>query len=329
MKSCMESIALGREALARGGGRWGGLPDSPVAGLLALLWYEEREVRQSAVRSLPGGDRLNYHEMHYGYFAEAFLRELTTRHSPAPTLPMDRYGAAAEALAEIIGQSARDIRSMSGMNYSFLSSALYLALVATCRDALLAAARLRANQVHAVLCDLFWNLATVTGIGRLNGKDMLLLADTAGIALASLAPDEIPLFWEALSHSDPARRAAVTPALRHLCDPRAVPYLLNALPIQQPAIAEPILVCLGRLGDARALPLLGEFRRSSHRILVHTAGAAIEAIQRAQKHQPVQTLLRPSTPDPQELLRSVRGIPAVETDPLLRPRLPLESEGGY
>ena len=202
MKPLLDSIAQGREALAQGAGDRGSVPGSPVASLLLLLWHEEREVRQAAARSLPGGDRDHYHEMHYGYFAEAFLRELATRHSPAPGHPAARYGVAAEVLRDLIGQSARDIRAMSGMHYSFLSSALYLALFATCRDAVLAAKRLRSGEVHEALCGLLWNLSAVSGIGRLNPTDTLLLMDLAGLALAFLPPDEIPAFWESLSHAN-------------------------------------------------------------------------------------------------------------------------------
>lgn len=329
MKQLFDSIAIGREALAQGAGDRGVLPGSPVATLLTLLWHEEREVRQAAVRSLPGGDRAHYHEFHYGYFAEAFLRELATRHSPAPGQPAERYTVAAEVIGDLISQSARDIRAMSGMHYSFLSSALYLALFATCRDAVLAAKRLRSGAAHEALCGLLWNLSAVAGIGRLNPQDTLLLMDSAGLALAFLPPDEIPMFWEALSHSNLTRRNAVSPALRHLADARASRYLLAALPLQQPDMAEQIIVCLGRMGDVQALPLLGEFGRSSNRILSRAARTATDAIQNAYKQHPVQMLLRPSGPNPQELLRSVGTQPAAETDALLRPRnASPECEGG-
>ncbi len=327
MKQLIDSIALGREALERGAGDRGKMPDSPVATLLALLWHDEREVRQAAVRSLPGGSRDHYHEIHYGYFAEAFLRELTTRYSPAPGLPAERYRVTAEVLSDLIGQSARDIRAMSGMHYSFLSSALYLALFATCRDAVLAARRLRSGEVHGALCQLLWNLSAVAGVGRLNPQDTLLLMDLAGRAVAALPPDEIPAFWEALSHPNATRRSAVSPALPHLSDCRAVRYLLAALPHQHPDVAERIIACLGRLADPQALPLLGEFSRSSDRVLKRAAQVAIDTIHRAHKHHPVQTLLRPSAPNPQELLRSIGTRPDTEADALLRPLAEPEHEG--
>jgi hypothetical protein len=327
MRHWSDSIAEGREALAQGAGDRGELPDSPVAILLAFLWHEEKEVRQAAVRSLPGGDRQRYHEMHYGYFAEAFLRELAVRRSPAPTQPVERYRVVGEALGELIAQSARDIRAMSGMHYSFLSSALYLALFATCRDAVLAAARLRSAEVQEALCGLLWNLSAVAGVGRMNPQDMLQLMDITGSALAALPPDEIPVFWTALSHSHPTQRRAVSPALRHLSDCRAVPSLLAALPLQEPDVAEQILVCLGRLGDVRALPLLEAFSGSSNRILRQAARNATSSIQRAQKQAPVQTLLRASGPDPSELLRSVGAQPTIEPETLLRPK-PVPEFGG-
>ncbi len=326
MKQLFDSIAVGREALAQGEGGRGELPSSPVATLLMLLWHEEQEVRQAAVRSLPGGGRDHYHEFHYGYFAEAFLRELATRHSPAPYHAVERYSAVADVLQDLISQSARDIRGLSGMHYSFLSSALYLALFATCRDAVLAAKRLRSSKVHEALCGLLWNLSAVAGIGRLNPQDILLLMDSAGLALALLPPDEIPAFWEALSHPNPTRRSAVSPALRHLTDPRAGSYLLAALPFQQAEVAEQIIVCLGRMGEIQALPLLEEFRRSSHRLVSRAAKTAIEAILHAHKHQPVQSLLRASSPDPRELLRSVSANPSQDPNSLVRPALPPEGE---
>jgi len=160
----------------------------------------------------------------------------------------------------------------------------------------------------------------------LNPADTLLLVDNAGLALAFLPPDKIPAFWEALSHANPTRRSAVSPALRHLTDPRAVRYLLEALPLQQPEVAEPILVCIGRLGDPLALPLLREYCQSSNRLLSKAARTAIAAIQGASKFQPVRTLLRPSTPDPQELLRSL-GASSEDTGSLLRARTEPDQEG--
>jgi hypothetical protein len=327
MKHLLDNIALGREALARGAGDRGIVPNSPVATLLALLWHEEQEIRQAAARALPGGDRDRCHEMAYGNFAEAFLRELAARPSPAPERPTDYYGLTAEALRDLISQSSRDIRAMSGMHYSFLSSALYLALFATCRDALLAARRLRSVAVQEALCGLLWNLTAVSGAGRLNPQDTLLLMDLAGHALAVLPAAEIPMFWEALSHPNPTRREAVSPVLRHLVDPEAAPFLLAALPLQRPEIAEPILVCLGRLGDVRALPLLDEYSRSSNRLLSRAARTAATAIQRAHKHHPVRSLLRPAAPDARQLLRSAGSLPTTETDPLLRPRPTPDAEG--
>ncbi|MCW3054053.1 MAG: hypothetical protein JWN14_3223 [Chthonomonadales bacterium] len=326
MKPLYDCIAEGREALAQGRGDLAVLAGSPVETLLMLLWHDTQDVRQAAARALPGGDRDHYHESDYGYFTEAFLRELTTRNCAVPLHPAERYGAAGEVLRDLIGQCTRDIRAMSGMHYSFLSSALYLTLFATCRDALLAAKRLRSSEVQEALCGLLWNLAAVTGTGRLNPTDTLLLMDNAGLALAFLPPDEIPAFWEALSHTNPTRRSAVSPALRHLADPRAVRHLLEALPLQQPEIAEPIVVCLGRLGDPLALPLLREYSQSSNRLLSRAARTAIDAIQRASKLQPVRTLLRPSMPDAQELLRSI-GTDPEDTDALLRPRTEPEQQG--
>lgn len=320
MQSWIDRIALGRDALARGNGHSGIHPDSPVATLLALLWHEEREVRQAAVRSLPGGDRFNFYAAHYGYFAEAFLRELTARCAARPDHAADCYQVAIEALTDMIAQCARDLRALSNMHYSFLSSALYLAVVATCRDALQAAMRLRSAAVHEAICSLLWNLTTIAGGGRMNPADMLILIEAAGCALATLPPDEIPAFWAALSHTNPTRRAAVSPALRQLSDPRAAGYLLAALPLQKPEVAEPILVCLGRLGNPLALPLLQEYSRSRHRTLNRAAKAAIEAIRIAQREHPDRTLLRPSTLDLQELVRPATGMPASETDPLPRPR---------
>ncbi len=311
MNSLSNCIGWGREALARGQGVHGTLPETTVAALLEMLWHEDREIRQEAVRSLPGGDRDHYHEMHYGYFAEAFLRELGLRYPSMPAEAETRYAAVAEVLGELIEMSTRDIRAMSGMHYSFLSSALYLAVFATCRDAVQATGRLRAAPLHAPLCGLLWNLSAVSGTGRLNPQDTLMLMDAAGRALAVLSPDEIPEFWAALSHTNATRRNAVSPALPHLNDRRAVPYLLTALPQQHLDLAERILVCLGRLEDTRAVSLLNEFARSSDWGLRRAARASLAAIQRAEKRNPVHTLLRPSSPAAENLLRST-GAPNLE-----------------
>ncbi len=304
MTSSLESIGWGREALARGEGARGHLPDSSVARLLVMLWEENRETQQAAVRSLPGGNRDCYYEFNYGYFSESFLRELRSRHSPMPVEAEARYEAVVGVLHDLIDQSTRDIRAMSGMHYSFLSSALYLAVFATCRDALLTTERLRAAPLHVPLCGLMWNLSAVSGTGRLNPQDTIQLMEGAGRALAVMPPDKMPELWAALSHTNETRRLAVMPALSYLSDARSVPYLLELLPMQKPVIAERIVACLGRLGDARAVPLIHDFTRSADWPLRRAGKAAIAAIRRTEKEEPVRTLLRPSRPNTSDLLRS-------------------------
>lgn len=266
--------------------------DDDVSRLLARLWHGNLEIRQAAAAALPTVDGSAAPTSGCGYFGSAFLRGLDNG-AESPESDSGRFEAVVDALRGVLRQSVSELRAMSNMSYSFLSSALYLAVLGTCHDALCAVRRLRAAAAHPELCALLRSLAAADVTRRVNAHDADLLARIAGRALAALPPDEIPEFWRELTHPSPARRRTVVAALALLDDPRAVPHLLRSLPGQQPPVAERIVVCLGRLGDPGALPALKGLLRSRHRGLRQQARAAIAAIERANAGTPARTLLRP------------------------------------
>ena len=280
--------------------------DSAAARLLALLWDADADVRQSAALALPGGDGVQAHVGEYGHFAGAFGRGLNDNHVDAlrgETMPLSasaRYDRVAASLRALLDQNIGEIRGMSNMNYSFLSSALYLAVLATCRDTVCAVGRLRVAEAHPELCRLLWNLSQIGVLRRFNGQDLDTLAGATGRALAALPPDALTDFWHSLTCAALPRRIAVAPALRYFKDVRAVPYLLDALnaPGSIPELTGLIAACLGRLEDARALPALRTLSQSRDRLAREQARTAIALIERAGRLKPHQTLLRPASDSP-------------------------------
>jgi hypothetical protein len=294
-----EQIALGRDALAA--------HERPMAHrdrhqerlaihrLYALLWHQDGEIRRAAALALPGGDRRRTYKPQYGHFAASFLRYVA-HHSPPgrpPATHAARHAVVVAALRSMLEQSSNDIRGMSNMHYSFLSSALYLALLSTCRDVTESVRRVRDGALHAELCRLLWSLAQSSVVRRLNPQDTEALTHSVGQALAAMPADELTELWRWLTHHSRPRRRAVAPILNHLSDTQAVPHLLRALTGQPADIARMLACCLGRMGQPDALPALTHLTRSRHRALRSEAQAAIEAIRRANAAHPSRTLLRP------------------------------------
>ncbi|HLV81699.1 MAG TPA: hypothetical protein VKT32_15540 [Chthonomonadaceae bacterium] len=320
-----EEIAVGRGALARHGADTVGealriREEGPAARLLAHLWHEDLAVRRAAALALPGGDHQIAYAPNYGHFAGVFLRAVASHSHRAPEGAADRYATVARSLGALLEQNASDIRAMSNMSYSFLSSALYVALFATCRDTLEAVRRLRASSAHPELCRLLWSLSRLSLSTRINGADVDALGQMAARTLAALPPDEVPEFWRSLMHPSPPRRMAVAPVLAHLEDRRAVPYLAKALLGQPPNLAQPLIAALRRMEDLRAVPALAETARSSP-LLRGPARAAIAAIERANAGSPPRTLLRPAETRAglpvEQMLRPVPHAGAQESPALL------------
>ncbi len=312
-------VAMGRGALARRERFDVAAPG--VSGLLALLWHGSPDVRRQAALGLCGGTHGESYTPCYGHFAANFLRELE-RHCPrAPVQAQSRYEAVGVALCRLLEQNAGEIRAMGNMHYSFLGSALYLALFATCRDTVEAIRRLRVIGAQGALSSLLWQLAHVRRAVRINASDVDFLTQTVGRALASFPPDAIPDYWRTLTYAAPHHRASVTPALPFFTDARAVPYLIAALAAPTPRCALPIVAALTRLADPRALPTLAPLLAHRKRALRHQARAAIAAIRRAEADRPSQTLLRSVVcqNDEGDLLRALPGPPPADPpDELLR-----------
>jgi hypothetical protein len=293
-----------------------------IAQLLALLWHADSGIRRSAALALAGGDRDSAYVPLYGHYAGTLLRGLTGRAAQMPASACERHSVVAETLRALLDQSAHEIRAMNNMRYSFLSSALYVALLSTCRDGIEAVRRLRVATAHPELCRLLWNLARIGGSSKLNAQDIGALIQIAAQALAALPPDEIPEFWRGLTHHLPPRRMVFVPVLAYMDDHRAVPHLTEALKEQPGCIALPIIECLGRQGDLRALAALRRIARGQDRLLRNPARTAITAIERANADNPARILLRayrvPIEADPTTLLRPVISAPNEPPEELLR-----------
>jgi len=319
-------ITAGRAALAnlRRENKPGVAPHTHqrVGPLLSLLWHADSRVRKAAALALAGGDQETAYSPPYGHYAGALLRGIERRARQEPESAAARYKVVADTLRHLLDQNASEIRYMGNMRYSFLGSALYVALLSTCRDTMAAIRRLRVANAHPELCRLLWNLTHTNTTRRLNAQDAVALAQMAGETLAVLPPDEIPEFWRALKQPSLPRRMAIAPAIGYLRDPRAVPHLVEALNDQPVCIAQPIIECLGRMGDLRAIASLRRVSRSQNRQLRNHARAAISAIERANADSPARTLLRPvrgREADPASLLRPVRSLVHEPPEELLRP----------
>lgn len=324
------TLTEGRWSLSRHGshGEPSGLSVKPVGAdpvfdLLGLLWHADPSVRRRAALALAGGNGAGAYSPRYGHFANTLQRRMPGRPGEAPHDFLSRYTHTVHALQVMLAQSAADLRGMSSMHYSFLSGSLYLAVLASCRDAVESARRLRAVCAQAELCRLLWDLTQSSVIRRLNPQDVQALAQGVGRALAALPPDEITALWHGLSHNSRARRHAYLPALSQICDARAVPHLLAALPGQRAEITLTLVNGLGRLGDSRALPALRILTRSRDQAIQSSAQNAITGIERAMKAHPEHTLLRAvHLPDDPalNLLRSVPPLPdEQQAAQLLRP----------
>ncbi len=288
------AVLANRAARSSGGNRRG---QEAVDRLLELLWNPDGAVRHAAAHALPGGDGQHAHIPHFGHFVGAFLRGLADGENSRsmPATAAERYDCVAEVLRGLLAQNIREIRGIGNMNYSFLSSALYLAVFATCRDVLLTIRRLQVSPAQAELCSLLWSLPRNGASCRLNGADVETLAQFAGEALAMLPPDCLSDYWHCLTHGSPSRRIAAVSALAHFQDPRSVPHLLDVLqtdPAQTPAVAVPIIRCLARMEDGRALFLLQTLSDNRAKSVRLAARSAVAAIERAGHKQPSRTLLR-------------------------------------
>ena len=229
-----------------------------------------------------------------------------------PEIPAERLNAVSAVICEMLEQSSHDVRGLSNMNYSFLSSALYLACFSTCRDSLEAARRLKLTRTQAPVTRLLWHLSTVGKTlrsRRLSGQDAEAMALMAGRVLAALPASAILDFWHNLSDRHGARKRAVLPVLCVLQNTDAVPYLVDIMPHQPSDVTLAIVDCLARLGDMRALPVLLECSESRNKTLRKRAQSAILEIEKAHAVSPAKTLVRPVAEqidhDPASLLRSL------------------------
>ncbi len=308
-------IARGRGELERGLRPGSSASEyEQVVRLLELLWHPSKKIQRAAALALPGGSCKTHYTPHYGHFAMALLQ--TVRGDAA--CAQNRLACVQRvetALEQMLQKNTADLRSMSSMHYSFLSNSLYLALLATCRDIVESIRRLQVQQAQAVLCDLLHVLVRPHPFSRINSADAAALSRAVSRAFASMRPEATPQLFADLIHADPLRRRASAAVLECITDVRAVPFLLQALQHIDVSQSSPLIACLGRLGDDRALPALAGLTASRHLKIRRASQAALQSIQRSRHGLPSAVLLRPVRLLPEQMRGLLRPICRTLSEP--------------
>lgn len=259
--------------------------------------------------------------------AEVELLEMLARHVRKNTLglpsaPEKRRQAVVAALAECLRNyvagsiSIRSKLTTTPMFSSVLQMILWL----------------NATELHADCCDLLeWlemevrSAAAIVSAhrGDENFEFQSRVEDehkqTLEKCLASFPPDAIPIFWERLR--DESKTSVFLSVLMHMTDSRAVPFLLETLPMVASDGKCRIIYVLGNIGDIRAVPTLQRIVTEEHGRPVILAARAVEHILRHSKDDSAQ-LLRASNTNhsPESLLRAAASVPDITpSDELLRP----------
>jgi len=248
----------------------------------------------------------------------AALREQTPR---IPETPEARYTAVAAALGRCIQANIPELSltdEPSTLDYF--------------RNALLMVLQLRAPELHGPCCNLLLAINATLMREREGNRRPALESLRLGLysCLAALPPDAMPQFWEHLRSQ--SRSEEFWPVVRRLRDRRAVPFLLEALPVLEPDGQSALLSALKAMGDARALPALQALAEGNS-LVAPVAREALTHILRTSRDDAAQ-LLRPTDArhagNPREtLLRPAAATTGTTTGPdeLLRPGSAPEEKG--
>ncbi|HZT43133.1 MAG TPA: HEAT repeat domain-containing protein [Chthonomonadaceae bacterium] len=202
--------------------------------------------------------------------------------------------------------------------------------------------RLQAVELHDVCCELVMDVGDLLNRHLDDSRRVALedLNSALGRCLASLPPDQIPRFWEILKHKSARHSVPISqtralsrvdyavetlwPIAGQMRDKRAVPFLLEALPILPEDGQVSVITALAEIGDSRAIPALQALTVDETRQISVIARRAVEKVLRHSRDDAAQ-LLRPSDRQHvgnqgQTLLRPAEGASAaVRPEELLRP----------
>jgi hypothetical protein len=230
------------------------LRHSPRLGeLLGLLWQDDPQALKAVHEAFSSVERIDRN------FVQALgLRLRAAQPTPPPT-PEGRYAAVVHALEE-------EIRSSPIQPLPFPERVITTEAGTRLVNTLTLARILLPSELHPSVCDLL--IATNRAChGRLDDEASTLhqhlIRDNIHRFLASIAPEEMPRFWERVR--DPAVSEEFWPSLRRIRDIDAVPFLLDLLPDAQDEQGESpmsmagqreVIQALREIGDARAVPML-------------------------------------------------------------------------
>ncbi len=176
--------------------------------------------------------------------------------------------------------------------------------------------RLQAGVLTPEICAALYDFHRGVWTPHLTRPQLQKIQTAIAGALASLPPDSMQIFWDALHSQNALMRGAMCLGLEWLTSDHAVPHLLYGLDRStRSEIRFAIVDNLARIGDPRALPHLYASRRTSALTdwpLARRISATINVIEHLNRGQEPRSLLRPAQappPDPTTLLR-----PTTETD---------------
>jgi hypothetical protein len=245
-----------------------------------------------------------------------YIKELSDFvHANTPVRPSSRtacYDAVIAGLRASLRHNMQELRlSDEVFPIAYLNDGLQICLT------------LQAVETHDVCCELLVSAreAITTEQDSLRIAPLEQTRRDLRMFLASLPPEQIPSFWQMLV--DPFTSEEAWPVVAIMRQPRAVPFLLAALPALPDDGKAHVIVTLQNLRDARAVPTLQHLaqdktsgvaplaRTAVASILQHSrsdAALLLRATDWPRADQTGDTLLRaadaaPNTTPPAELLR--------------------------
>ncbi|HLV81700.1 MAG TPA: hypothetical protein VKT32_15545 [Chthonomonadaceae bacterium] len=295
---------------------------------IGLLWRCRRpgEAAEAFSRTIPLEPKKGDIPYYIGF--ARILREQATE---LPEEPEGRYAVMIAALRRaLIADREEMVRGVEPFPIANLEAAVWMAQ------------RLQAVELHDLCCELVMDTGELLNRHLDDSRRVALedLYSALGRCLASLPSDAIPRFWALLRHKSLRHRApiaqvgtlaredyameALWPIAGRMRDRRAVPFLLEALPVQPEDGQVSLITALAEIGDIRAIPALQALTVDETRQISVIARRAVEKILRRSRDDAAQ-LLRPSDAQhvgslSQTLLRAAEGgATAVRPDELLRP----------